>query len=430
MGIKYDKVAFLAWFTPVSGGWGLPVLWTGSPGLAKTAKNKAWAKHFLSPFLHLSPGQKGDGYFGVVPVPYTNKHNRDVLKFPINDDIDRLIEVGHGLILVDELRSAPGIVRPALLGLFQERMFGDATTPVGVRVWAASNATKEAVNGRPLSAPEANRACHIRWPSPTAEEMMQYGVASSAESAFADRIEPDYSGYRMEFGKIEAAVLADRQAQRGRAMAEIFGGFVARYDGAKGDILHKQPEPNSPMSDGPWPSPRSWTNVADVLATYRTLRHLGMISCKEHERDDLELGELIRGCVGPIGGELMEWLREQDIPDYGLWLDGKLIGDAAPKFERGRDDRTLVIMTGSATHILALPKGSPERKRRVAAFWKHALHLSPISGLETVLSGAKLILKNATETGDLSDLSSPDGQKFTADYRALTARIASGGDGD
>ena len=66
----------------------------------------------------------------------------------------------------------------------------------------------------------------------------------------------------------------------------------------------------------------------------------------------------------------------------------------------------------------------------MAAFWKHALHLSPISGLETVLSGAKLILKNATESGDLSDLSSPDGQKFTADYRALTARIAAGGDGD
>ena len=213
-------------------------------------------------------------------------------------------------------------------------------------------------------------------------------------------------------------------------MAEIFGGFIDRYDSAKGDILHKQPEANSPMSDGPWPSPRSWTNVADVLATYRTLRHLGFIACEGHESDDLELGELIRGCVGPIGGELMEWLREQDIPDYALWLDGKLTGDAAPKFERGRDDRTLVIMTGSATHILSLPKGSPERKRRVAAFWKHALHLSPISGLETVLSGAKLILKNATESGDLSDLSSPDGQKFTADYRALTARIAAGGDGD
>ena len=142
MGIKYDKLAFIAWFTPVSGGWGLPLLWTGSPGLAKTAKNKGWAKHFLSPFLHLSPGQKGDGYFGVVPVPYTNKHGRDVLKFPINDDIDRLIEVGHGLILADELRSAPGIVRPALLGLFQERVFGDEQLPVGIRVWAASNATK------------------------------------------------------------------------------------------------------------------------------------------------------------------------------------------------------------------------------------------------------------------------------------------------
>ena len=348
MALNLNKLVFIAWFCPVDGGFGLPLLFTGPPGQAKTAMSKGWAKHFRSRFLHLSPGQKGDGYFGVVPVPYTREDGINVVRFPINEDIAQLVAEGRGLILVDELRSAPGIVRPALLGLLQERMFGDATLPAGVRIFGASNATIEAVNGRPLSPPEANRLCHIKWPTRSATEMMTHMVRSSAEPAFADRIDPDFNDYA-EFARIEQYVLDHRQEQRGRAATEVFGGFVDRYDSAKGDALTRQPKTGSAEADGPWPSPRSWSNVVDVIATYRCLRKGGFIKVDGHESDDFELGELVRGCVGPLGGELMEWLRLQDITDYALWLDGKLTGPDEVKFEPGRDDRTFVIMAGRPT---------------------------------------------------------------------------------
>lgn len=423
MAINFKKLATIAFFTPVDGGWGLPLLWTGPPGVAKTALNKAWARSWNAMFLHLSPGQKGDGYFGVVPVPYRNEAGVEVLRFPVNQDIAKLMELGRGLVLADELRSAPGIVRPALLGLAQERMFGDATLPVGVRIWAASNRTAEAVNGRALSAPEANRFCHIQWVGADAMEMMNYGVESSQRPAFEDRIAPDYKDTKA-FDDIERMVLADRAQQRGALSTEIFGGFISRYDAAKASALSNQPRPGSPESDGPWPSPRSWTNVLNLQAAYRTLRANGVIQASGHESDDAELTALIKGCVGPIGGEYLEWQREQDIPDYALWLDGK----SPVEFEEGRDDRTFLIMAGGASHILSLAKGSPERKRRAAAFWDHTQKLVPTAGFETVMSGAKLLMRAGQESRDLSDMSSKAGQQFMSDYRAITAQVASGGD--
>jgi MoxR-like ATPase len=428
MALNLNKLAFLAWFTPVDGGFGLPLLFTGPPGQAKTAMSKGWAKHFHSRFLHLSPGQKGDGYFGVVPVPYSRPDGIDVVRFPVNEDIAKLCAAGRGLILVDELRSAPGIVRPALLGLLQERMFGDQTLPPGVRIFGASNATIEAVNGRPLSPPEANRLCHIKWPSRTASEMMTHMVKSSAEEAFADRVEPDYNDYA-EFEAIEKFMLQHRQKQRNQATTEIFNNFVDRYNTTKGDALTRQPKTGSAEADGPWPSPRSWSNVVDVLATYRSLRLGGFIKVDGHESDDFELGELVRGCVGPLGGELMEWLRLQDIPDYALWLDGKLVGKDEVKFDAGRDDRTFVIMTGAANHILSL-QDKPTRARRVEKFWEHCIRLVPIVGFEPVMAGAKLIMRNGIDNKDMSDISSKPGVKFAAEYRKLTQNIAAGGDGD
>lgn len=430
--MNMDRLAFISLFSAMTGaGWCPPLLLTGLPGRAKTAKAAGWARKYRLRFLHLSPGQKGDGYFGVVPVPVTTKSGDTILTFPSNKDIHAMMEQGRGLILLDEVRSAPGIIRPALLGTLQERMFGDARLPPGVRIIGASNATKDATNGRPLSPPEANRLCHVSWHGFDAIQMRSYFESSSKEHPFADRIEPDYNDWS-EFEEIESKILAKREVLRVAAAQQVFT-FVSRVPSVDrngkhvGDAIHRMPAPGTEACDGPWPSERSWSNLVEVLWSYRAMKAEKILdNCPQDEKDDPELQALLRGFVGPIAGELLEWISEQDLPDYAAWLDGH----EKVKFEKGRDDRAYLIFAGAGAFIVNHPRDSEDqrtkRRRRVSAFFEYAIQNVPIVGFETVMAGVKLIQDNALATGVRDDLMVKPAHDFMVAYRKETADIAAG----
>lgn len=432
MPMNYDRIAAIALFTPMTGaGYCPPILWTGLPGRAKTAKAAKWAKDHNLKFLHLSPGMKGEGYFGVVPVPTTLPDGRLVLTFPANKDIQEMCDLGRGVILLDELRTAPSVIRPALLGTLQERYFGDLRLPPGVRIMAASNGVKDALNGRPLSPPEANRLCHIKWHGFEASDMREYHVSSSDEHPFADRAEPDYADWS-EFEKREQAILAARTPARRMAATQVWT-FVQRRphvdkDGKHvGDSIHMMPPPGSEACDGPWPSERTWTGAMEVLWSYRVQKSLGILKdCPEQESDDPDLQALIRGFVGPVGGELLQWIAEQDLPDYNDWLTDRI----KVKFERGRDDRAYLIFSGAGSYILSLPRETKEqrdlRKARVAAFFDRCLALTDQIGFESVMAGVKLIQDEAMKTGVRDDLMVKSAHDFLVKYRQETADIAAG----
>lgn len=430
--MNMDRLAFIGFFTAMTGsGWCPPILLTGLPGRAKTAKAAAWARKFRLRFLHLSPGQKGDGYFGVVPVPVVTKNGDTILTFPSNKDIQAMCDQGRGLILLDEVRSAPGIIRPALLGTLQERMFGDQRLPPGVRIIGASNSTKDATNGRPLSPPEANRLCHIAWHGFDAIQMRTYFENSSKEHPFADRIEPDYNDWS-EFEEIENKILSLREKLRVAAAQQVFT-FVSRVPSVDrngkhvGDAIHRMPAPGTEACDGPWPSERSWSNLVEVLWSYRAMKATGVLdNCPQDEKDDPELQALLRGFVGPIAGELLEWISEQDLPDYANWLDGV----ETVKFEKGRDDRAYLIFAGAGAFIVNLPRLSEaqraERRKRVSAFFEHAMKSVPIVGFETVMAGVKIVQDNATASGVRDDLMVKSAHDFMVAYRKETQAIAAG----
>lgn len=429
--MNLNRLFHLCFFVPTSNGYGLPVLFTGKPGRAKTAVAAQWAQQKGVPFLHLSPGQKGDGYFGVVPVPVKDDNGNDVLMFPPNRDIRAMCDLGRGLILVDEVRSAPQVIRPALLGLLQEREFGDIQLPPGVRVIGASNATSDATNGRPLSGPEANRMCHIDWNGFDADQMMAYFTSTSDTLEFEKRGTYDDKKWS-KAEDIQARLLELRPSLRPFAAQQVFT-FVKRKPSVDthgkhlGDAMHNMPKAGTDKMDGPWCSERSWSNVVEVLWTYRALRKLGELSsCPQSEQEDPELLAVISGLVGGVGGELLMWISEQDLPDYGAWLADR----EEVVFEKGRDDRAFLIFAGAGYYIKDLPQKTPaeaaHRRQMAASFFEKALKYAPKVGFECVMAGVKIVQDNAIATGNQADLTSKEAIKFLQTYTDKTRAIAAG----
>ena len=75
-----------------------------------------------------------------------------------------LAEAGEGVAFFDEISTAPPAVQAALLRVVLERTVGDLRLPDGVAVVAAANPPDQAADGWELSAPLANRFCHLDWP--------------------------------------------------------------------------------------------------------------------------------------------------------------------------------------------------------------------------------------------------------------------------
>jgi hypothetical protein len=190
-----------------------------------------------------------------------------------------LAEVDQGIVFFDELSTAPPTVQAALLRVPIERVVGDTQLGPGIRVVAAANRSSDAVGVWDLSAPTANRFCHLDW-QPTAFEIAD-GFIGSFPDVAAHRLSPDWKN----------AVPLVR--------AEI-GGFLRHRP-----LLATAP-PDDPVRAGTaWPSPRSWEMAARLLAAARSID-------ATDECADL----LTSGCVG-VGAahELLSWRRELDLPD-------------------------------------------------------------------------------------------------------------------
>src|SRR2546430_16043910 len=75
----------------------------------------------------------------------------------------RVAGAGQGRLFLAELSTAPPAVQAALLRVVLERAVGDLTLPDEVAVVAAANPPEQAADGWDLSAPLANRLCHLAW---------------------------------------------------------------------------------------------------------------------------------------------------------------------------------------------------------------------------------------------------------------------------
>lgn len=147
-----------ALFTPTPEGfWGLPILGEGEPGTGKTSMLKSIARTCGLPFHRLSPAERGEGQFGVVPVPGADGY----LHYP-PPDWSKDLEHG-GILFLDEINTAPPAHQGPLLGLVQLRVIGSHTFGPRVRTIGAMNSTEDAAGGWDLSPALLNRFGHLRF---------------------------------------------------------------------------------------------------------------------------------------------------------------------------------------------------------------------------------------------------------------------------
>ncbi len=236
-----------ALFTPCqNSNWGLPLLLWGPPGVAKSAILRQLAAEYNMPIEVLSPACRGEGAFGVTPVPSDGR-----MTYPRPDWTDKFEKAGRGIVFVDEINLAATHYAGALLGLLSDRILGSYQLGPGVRIMAAANPIEIAAasGGWYLSAPAANRVGHIDWPCPEVKAWTDWLLGSDVDKVTIDPEEE------------EKAVLSSWPQAWASARGSI-AGFLSAHS----THLHMMPANGSGETSKAWGSPRSWEFATRALA--------------------------------------------------------------------------------------------------------------------------------------------------------------------
>lgn len=255
----------------------VPVLIWGEPGQAKSAKiesyGKAWGMH-------------------VETVVGSVRESTDYLGLPVEVDggvvysppewARRLNNAKKGLAFFDELTTSSPSTQKAMLRVLQERVVGEYAFKDSVAIIAAANPPETAADGWDLPAPVANRMIHLDWHFDADEWLAGVG------DGFVNTV-----AYSM---KDMLGVTTD--VHRARAYALVTG-FIRQ----RPEFLAPAPPTDPEKAGGAWASPRSWTNLIDVLS-----------QIDPTDEDTMVL--LVRGSVGEdIQKEFVAWAINQDLPN-------------------------------------------------------------------------------------------------------------------
>ncbi len=314
--------------------WGLPICFWGPPGAGKTYRLSGETNKWELYLEVLSPGERGEGAFGVTPVPSAGNKS---LNYPPADWVIELELAGGGVLFLDEINQAPPPLQPALQGILLGRRIGGHKLNNHVRPIAAANPTEQAAGGWDFAPPVANRMGHLAWPGVDAEEWSDWllGIGGPKEETTT-------------FDREEKRVLAAWAEPWARERA-IIAGFMR----AKPELLHKMPEMGNPQLHKAWPSPRTWEMAARASA--------GAVI---HRLSAADRETFIGGFVGDgAAGELFNYAAKLDLPAPSDVLDGKV----AFKHEPRRLDRSVAIL--GACHALVLNPTCEKRKERIAKLW-------------------------------------------------------------
>ncbi len=192
----------------------------------------------------------------------------------------RLHEAQAGYLFLDELSTSPPAVQAAMLGVALERRIGDLVVPRAVQVVTAANPPERAADGWDLSPPLANRFLHISY-TPEVERWIDGMTAGFSLPAIG------------------------HVAQPSRERTAIARAHVAAFIRSRPALLDAFPA-NASASGRAWPSRRTWTMTADVLALLA--------------EDDADAAYIAAsGLVGEGAAvEYLTWRREADLPDPAL----------------------------------------------------------------------------------------------------------------
>ncbi len=252
-----------------------PVLLWGVPGTGKTSAVTEMAAASEWPLEVVIASIREPSDFAGLPVVSNGS-----VDFAPPRWAARLVDAGRGVLFLDEISTAPPAVQAALLRVVLERHVGDLRIPDEVAIVAAANATDQAADGWDLAAPLANRFCHLDW--------------QISASEWADGMIGGFDPVTIR--SLDLVELARRTAH----YDAVIGSFVARRSG----LLSQLPTDSS-VAGRAWPSPRTWSMAAKLLAA-------GDLAGAGADVSSM----LVAGCVGPAAAlEFAAWAAESDLPD-------------------------------------------------------------------------------------------------------------------
>jgi len=325
--------------------WGLPLVFVGGPGRAKSALIEAFGIETGLPTVILSPGELQEGAFGVVPVPVTRADGSIRLVYPAPDWVD-VLDKG-GLLFIDELSCANLGLQAPLLGLIHRRVIGMHYLGNRVRVLAAMNPAKQAVGGTDLAMPTANRMGHLPWPDGTPSSWGEYILRRGSGQAVTAKIDP-----LVEEQRVLAAWPGAYQSA-----APIWVAFMH----ARPELLNKEPENYDPEASKAWPSERS--NDFACLAYTSSLVH--GLNRQEQEA-------LVAAFIGDgPANEFFAYEEKADIPSAEDVLDGKVKFKHDPR----RLDITAAVVQGCT--LLVVRPNTQDRIPRATNLWKLLGQIAP-----------------------------------------------------
>jgi hypothetical protein len=291
----------------------VPVLLWGAPGTGKTSAIRAMADAMGLPCETVIASIREPSDFAGLPVVAG-----DSVRFAPPQWARRLAAAGTGVLFLDELSTAPPAVQAALLRVVLERTVGDLTLPEEVSVVAAANPPEQAADGWDLSAPLANRLCHLSW--------------ETTARSIADGLAGGWAAPRVP------------ALPAGWAAAEqLYKGMVAAFLQVR-PALAIAPPSNAAEAGRGWPSPRTWEMAARL-----------MTATDAAKASDQARSALVRGAVGDGAGiEFLAWLVEMDLPD-----PEEVLADPASFRLPERGDRAYAALASIAAAVAAAP--TPQR---------------------------------------------------------------------
>lgn len=325
----------------------VPALLWGAPGTGKTSYILALGRALGLPVEVVIASIREPSDFAGLPVV---RESGVVMEPPAW--ARRLASSGKGILFLDEISTAPPAVQAALLRVVLDRVVGDLPLPPGVAVVAAANPPEQAAGGWDLSAPLANRFCHLSWgvdPREWADGMVQGW--------------PEPPIPRLPEGW-ESGVMTSRA-------------LVAAFIRHRPHLLLQVPQ-SEEQAGKAWSSPRSWEMAARLLAAAQAAG----------AGEDVE-ASLAAGCVGEGPAlEFLAWRRELDLPD-----PEDVLADPDGFVLPARGDQAYAVLAA----VVAAAVSRLTRERWLAA-WR-VLARAAEQGVKDVAAAAARSLAQAQKPG-------------------------------
>ena len=137
---------------------GQPVLLWGGPGEGKSSLIEQLAAQLGRPCEVVIGSVREASDFAGLPMRVG-----DSVSFVPPRWASRCVERPDTVVFFDELTTAQPSVQAAMLRVVLEREVGDLRLPGSVAIVAAANPPELSAGGDELSAPLANRFCHLDW---------------------------------------------------------------------------------------------------------------------------------------------------------------------------------------------------------------------------------------------------------------------------